>query len=267
MRIDVLHRTQRLEGTPEDVFPFFADAENLDAITPPLLRFRTETPTPIAMATGTVIQYGLRLHGVPLRWTSVIQAWEPPHRFVDVQLRGPFALWHHDHRFEATPDGGTLMTDRVHHGVGWGPAGTLARRSFVRRERRRDLRPPGAGRPGAGRGGRRTPSTGVRAGSGRGSGRGGDREGAAGDVVAAKPAAPSGVPDRQGPATAIRNATGGPPGRPSGVPDRQGPTTAIRNAIGGPPARPDLFPIGRASPRRSGTHRGTPCVPGAVPDR
>jgi ligand-binding SRPBCC domain-containing protein len=131
MRIDVLHRTQRLDGTPEQVFPFFADAANLDAITPPLLRFSTLTPGPIAMRTGTVIQYALRLHGVPLRWTSVIQAWEPPHRFIDVQLRGPFGLWHHEHRFAPSGDGGTLMTDHVHHGVGWGPAGALARRLFV----------------------------------------------------------------------------------------------------------------------------------------
>jgi ligand-binding SRPBCC domain-containing protein len=134
MRVDVLRRSQRLEGTPEEVFPFFADAENLDAITPPLLRFRTITPTPITMETGTVIQYALRLHGVPLRWTSIIQAWEPPHRFVDVQLLGPFALWHHEHAFSPAPDGGTTMTDTVHHGVGWGPFGALARRLFVLRD-------------------------------------------------------------------------------------------------------------------------------------
>ncbi|WP_036725660.1 SRPBCC family protein [Patulibacter minatonensis] len=134
MRVDVLHRTQRLDGTPEQVFPFFADAANLDAITPPLLRFRTITPMPVEMATGTVIQYALRLHGVPLRWTSVIQVWDPPHRFVDVQLIGPFGLWHHEHRFAPTGDGGTTMTDLVHHGVGLGPAGALARRLFVLRD-------------------------------------------------------------------------------------------------------------------------------------
>jgi ligand-binding SRPBCC domain-containing protein len=134
MRIDVLRRTQLLDGTPEEVFPFFADAENLDAITPPLLRFRTLTPGPVRMAHGTVVQYALRLHGVPLRWTSVIQAWEPPHRFIDVQLVGPFGLWHHEHRFAPSGDGGTLMTDTVHHGVGLGPAGALARRLFVLRD-------------------------------------------------------------------------------------------------------------------------------------
>lgn len=134
MHVDVMRRSQRLEGTPEDVFPFFADAANLDAITPALLRFRTITPEPIAMRTGTVIQYALRLHGVPMRWTSIIQAWEPPHRFVDVQLLGPFALWHHEHRFEPAPDGGTTMHDTVHHAVGWGPAGEIARRAFVLRD-------------------------------------------------------------------------------------------------------------------------------------
>jgi ligand-binding SRPBCC domain-containing protein len=134
MRIDVLRRTQRLDGTPEQVFPFFADAANLDAITPPLLRFRTITPMPVEMATGTVIQYALRLHGVPLRWTSVIQVWDPPHRFVDVQIIGPFGLWHHEHRFEPSGDGGTTMTDVVHHGVGLGPLGALARRLFVLRD-------------------------------------------------------------------------------------------------------------------------------------
>jgi ligand-binding SRPBCC domain-containing protein len=134
MRIDVLRRTQRLDGAPEEVFPFFAAAENLDAITPPLLRFETLTPGPVPIGEGTVIQYALRLHGVPLRWTSVIQAWEPPHRFVDVQLLGPFGLWHHEHRFAPSGDGGTTMTDVVHHGVGWGPAGALARRLFVLRD-------------------------------------------------------------------------------------------------------------------------------------
>jgi ligand-binding SRPBCC domain-containing protein len=134
MRVDVLRRTQLLEGSPEDVFPFFGDAANLDAITPPLLRFRTITPAPIEMGVGTLIQYALRLHGVPFRWTTSIQVWDPPHRFVDVQLIGPFGLWHHEHRFEDAGDGRTTMHDTVHHGVGWGPAGAVARRLFVLRD-------------------------------------------------------------------------------------------------------------------------------------
>lgn len=94
MDTHILHREQLLRGlAPADVFPFFADARNLEAITPPLLRFRVITPDPIEMRVGTLIQYRLRLHGVPVGWLTSIQTWEPPHRFVDVQVRGPYALW------------------------------------------------------------------------------------------------------------------------------------------------------------------------------
>src|SRR3954452_23272206 len=86
--IHVLRREQRLEASPEAVFPFFADARNLEAITPPLLSFRLLTPTPVEMGVGTFLQYALRLRGVPVRWDTLIQAWEPPHRFVDVQVAG-----------------------------------------------------------------------------------------------------------------------------------------------------------------------------------
>src|SRR3954464_11752196 len=78
MRTHVLHREQRLDGTPEEVFPFFADARNLEAITPPLLRFRVVTPGPIDLHAGTFIQYRLRLHGVPVTWHTIIQEWDPP---------------------------------------------------------------------------------------------------------------------------------------------------------------------------------------------
>lgn len=112
MRIHTLRREQRLPGTPEDVFPFFADAHNLEAITPPSLRFRIVTPPPIEMGPGTFIQYALRIRGLPVRWDTLIQAWEPPSRFVDTQVRGPYRLWHHTHEFRADGDG-TVMTDTV----------------------------------------------------------------------------------------------------------------------------------------------------------
>ena len=133
MRIHTLHREQRLPGTPEEVFPFFADAFNLEAITPPLLRFQVVTPRPVEMRVGTLIQYRLRLHGVPVSWLTSIQAWEPPHRFVDVQVRGPYALWHHTHEFEQHADG-TLMRDVVRYAIGFGPLGELAARAFVHRD-------------------------------------------------------------------------------------------------------------------------------------
>jgi ligand-binding SRPBCC domain-containing protein len=129
-----LHREQHLPGTPEEVFPFFADARNLEAITPPLLRFEVVTPGAIEMGVGTLIQYRLKLRGVPVSWLTSIQAWDPPHRFVDTQVRGPYALWHHTHTFVPDGDGGTLMTDTVRYAIGFGPFGDLAHRLFVRRD-------------------------------------------------------------------------------------------------------------------------------------
>jgi hypothetical protein len=116
------------------VFPFFGDARNLEAITPPLLRFRVLTPDPIEMRVGTLIQYRLRLHGLPISWLTSIQAWDPPHRFVDVQVRGPYALWHHTHTFAPDGDGGTVMRDVVRYAIGFGPLGDLANRLFVARD-------------------------------------------------------------------------------------------------------------------------------------
>ena len=131
--IHVLRREQRLAAPPSEVFPVFADARNLEAITPPLLRFRLLTPEPIAMAVGTFLQYALRLHGVPVRWDTLIQAWDPPHRFVDVQVRGPYRLWHHTHELEPV-DGGTLMRDTVRYSLGFGALGEVARRAVVTRD-------------------------------------------------------------------------------------------------------------------------------------
>ena len=134
MRTYALQRSQRLPGPPEEVFPFFADARNLEAITPPLLRFEVVTPGEIEMGVGTLIQYRLRLHGVPVRWLTSIQAWDPPHRFVDTQVSGPYALWHHTHTFAPDGAGGTVMTDSVRYAIGFGGLGDLAHRLFVRRD-------------------------------------------------------------------------------------------------------------------------------------
>ncbi len=134
MKVRTLRRSQRLRGRPEAVFAFFADARNLEAITPPLLRFRVVTPAPIEMRVGTLIQYRLRLRGIPVNWLTTIQAWAPPHRFVDVQLRGPYALWHHAHDLADDGAGGTIMRDTVRYAIGFGPLGALAHRLVVRRD-------------------------------------------------------------------------------------------------------------------------------------
>jgi ligand-binding SRPBCC domain-containing protein len=113
----VLERRQRLAAAPERAFAFFADARNLEAITPPWLRFRVLTPDPIAMRAGALIDYRLRLHGLPLRWRTRIDAWEPPHRFVDTQLRGPYALWEHTHTFSPAAPNAVVMSDRVRYAL------------------------------------------------------------------------------------------------------------------------------------------------------
>ncbi len=129
-----LRREQTLPGTPDDVFPFFADAGNLEAITPPYLSFRIVTPRPIEMGVGTLIEYKLRLHGLPISWLTRIEVWEPGVRFVDQQMRGPYALWHHTHDFSPGPDGTTQMTDTVRYALPFGPLGALAHTLFVRRD-------------------------------------------------------------------------------------------------------------------------------------
>ena len=130
----ILERQQSLPRPPEAVFPFFGDALNLEAITPPWLGFRVVTPEPIAMAPGALIEYRLRLRGVPIRWRTTIAVWDPPHRFVDVQLSGPYRMWHHTHDFEPPPGGGTLMRDTVRYALPFGPLGELAHRLLVRRD-------------------------------------------------------------------------------------------------------------------------------------
>lgn len=137
MSVRVLAREQRLPGTPDEVFPFFGDALNLERITPPWLGFEVVTPRPIAMGAGTLIEYRLRLHGVPLRWRTRIDVWDPPRRFVDRQLRGPYRSWVHEHTFEPDGHGGTLMRDRVEYSLPLGPVGSLAGALLVRRELRR----------------------------------------------------------------------------------------------------------------------------------
>ena len=129
-----LSREQRLPGHPETVFGFFADAGNLEAITPPWLGFEVVTPRPIAVGPGTLIEYRLALHRLPITWLTQIAVWEPGVRFVDVQLNGPYRLWHHTHEFRADASGGTVMTDTVRYALPYGPLGALAHRVLVRRD-------------------------------------------------------------------------------------------------------------------------------------
>lgn len=116
MRTFTLETGLWLPQPVDRVFSFFADAANLESLTPPWLHFRILTPLPIEVAAGTRIDYRLRYRGFPLRWRTEILAWEPPHRFVDGQIKGPYRRWVHEHVF-VEQDGGTLATDCVEYAL------------------------------------------------------------------------------------------------------------------------------------------------------
>lgn len=128
MTVWSLHREVLLPRDLSEVFSFFADPANLERITPPWLAFRILTPLPIEMREGIRIDYRIRLRGIPLGWTSEITVWDPPHRFVDTQVRGPYRTWIHEHEFRPAA-GGTLVTDRVRYEA---PGGPLVHRFLVR---------------------------------------------------------------------------------------------------------------------------------------
>lgn len=128
-----------VEAPLREVFAFFADASNLEKITPEWLRFRIVTPMPIEMREGAVIEYRLRIRGLPQRWRTRIAAWEPPDRFVDVQESGPYRMWEHEHRF-VDRDDRTEVIDHVRYELPFGPLGRLAHRLFVRADVERIFR-------------------------------------------------------------------------------------------------------------------------------
>jgi ligand-binding SRPBCC domain-containing protein len=128
MRVHEFQTELWLPLPPDELFPFFADAANLDALTPPWLHFRIVTPPPVVLRAGALIDYRLRVHGLPLRWRTRINVWQPPHRFVDEQLRGPYRRWIHEHTFEPRA-GGTLARDVVRYAV---PFDFLTHRWLVR---------------------------------------------------------------------------------------------------------------------------------------
>lgn len=127
-----LRRRQWVPHPLGNVFEFFAKAENLEQLTPAFLRFQI-TRTPPRMERGARIDYKLRIHGVPLRWRTVIEKWAPPLEFVDIQTKGPYKLWHHTHRFRSE-NGGTWIEDIVRYALPFGPIGRVVNRWMVARD-------------------------------------------------------------------------------------------------------------------------------------
>jgi ligand-binding SRPBCC domain-containing protein len=128
-----LQREQVLTCPLPEVFAFFAGARHLERITPPWLTFQVLTPEPISMRLGTLIDYRLRLHGIPLHWTTRIEEWEPGVGFVDRQIAGPYRLWHHRHGFRAQGET-TVITDAIDYSLPFGILGESAHGLFVRRD-------------------------------------------------------------------------------------------------------------------------------------
>jgi len=133
MAIYTLKREQLVPRPLEEVFEFFSDARNLEFITPRWLNFQVLTPQPIEIVHGTLLDYRLKWHGVPIAWRTKIVGWNPPRSFVDVQLRGPYRLWHHTHSFAAA-SGGTQMVDTVNYELPLGFLGSIAHELGVRRD-------------------------------------------------------------------------------------------------------------------------------------
>jgi ligand-binding SRPBCC domain-containing protein len=133
MSVHLLEREQLVPRPVDEVFAFFAQARNLERITPPWLGFEVLTSGPVEMRSGTLIEYRLRVHAVPVRWISRIEEWDSGRLFVDRQLRGPYRLWHHRHEFVACPEG-TVVRDRVRYALPLGRLGELAHAAFVRRD-------------------------------------------------------------------------------------------------------------------------------------
>lgn len=129
MRSFRFEREQIVPRPLAEVFTFFSDPSNLERITPPWLHFRI-LRLPAKMQSGVLIEYKLRVRGLPLRWVTRIESFEPPHRFTDIQLRGPYRLWHHTHEFRQTPQG-TTMRDVVEYALALPVGASIANRLFV----------------------------------------------------------------------------------------------------------------------------------------
>ncbi len=133
MRVYTLRRRQFIPRPIDRVFAFFQAPENLGKITPSSMRFTILTPLPFSIHKGRLIDYIIRLSGVPMHWRTLISEYQPPNMFVDEQLKGPYLMWHHTHAFMEV-GGGTMMTDRVRYVLPFGIIGDLVHRIYIRKQ-------------------------------------------------------------------------------------------------------------------------------------
>jgi len=133
MKTFEINMKQYINKPLEVVFEFFSKPENLEMITPKSLSFNILTPTPIKMEKGSLIDYTIRLFGIPIHWRTLISDYEPPFRFVDQQIKGPYTFWHHTHTFRLV-EGGVEIIDQVKYSLPLGWLGTLAHAIWVRKD-------------------------------------------------------------------------------------------------------------------------------------
>jgi ligand-binding SRPBCC domain-containing protein len=120
MREFSLERSIVVRESLEEVYKFFSEPANLQELTPPWLDFRVVGSSTEGVEVGTTIDYRLKVRGLTIRWRSLISAWNPPHSFVDEQLKGPYRMWHHTHTFLETEEG-VHVGDKVRYAVPGGP--------------------------------------------------------------------------------------------------------------------------------------------------
>lgn len=133
VKVRTLERTQIVPRPLAETFRFFSDPRNLQRLTPAFLNFKFLERPPEVVHPGTAIDYQIRLYGIPVHWRTRIEVVEPPKKFVDVQEKGPYALWRHSHSFRDVGGGTTEMKDRVEYAMPMGPLGEIAYHLFVKR--------------------------------------------------------------------------------------------------------------------------------------
>ena len=133
MKVFRLEAKQLIHKPLEEVFGFFSRPENLVKITPAKLHFKILTPSPLEMKQGALIDYTIKMFKVPIHWRTLITTYEPPFRFVDVQIKGPYSFWHHTHIFKEVSDGVEIY-DEVHYSIPFGLLGKILHTLWIKKD-------------------------------------------------------------------------------------------------------------------------------------